>query len=271
MGRPAEADETGEAARSGEADRSGASETPPAEADAGHGAGGLGLVERVLAGAPSKRILDLGCGAGRHARWLAERGYSVVGIDASDAAIERAKAAPVPEGVEFYLGDMGAVEGAVRGHFGGAICLGNTLPYLLTPESLSRMLVGLRRRSLAGAPFVFEVLNYDRIFAGAERALPLEVVPSPEGELIVLELLKVQEPGEEGIVIHSRATLRHQPGASTPIEVVGSTQSQLRGWRRGELEAMLDVARWPDRELYGDLAGAPFDAAESLELVVVAR
>ncbi len=271
MGRPAEADETGEAARSGEADRSGASETPPAEADAGHGAGGLGLVERVLAGAPSKRILDLGCGAGRHARWLAERGYSVVGIDASDAAIERAKAAPVPEGVEFYLGDMGAVEGAVRGHFGGAICLGNTLPYLLTPESLSRMLVGLRRRSLPGAPFVFEVLNYDRIFAGAERALPLEIVPSPEGELIVLELLRVQEPREEDIVIHTWTTLRHRLGASPAVEVVGSHQGQLRGWRRAELEAMLDVARWPERELFGDLAGGPFDPEHSLQLVVVAR
>ncbi len=233
--------------------------------------GGLGLVEPVLAGAPSKRVLDLGCGDGRHARLLAQAGYQVVGIDASDAAIERAKAAPVPEGVEFHLGDMGAVEGAVRGHFGGAICLGNTLPHLLTPESLSRMLVGLRRRLLPGAPFVFQVLNYDRILAGPERALPLEFSPSPEGELIVLELLQPMRQGEEGIVLHARTTLRHQPAASPAVEVVGSIQTQLRGWRRGELEAMLDVARWPDRELCGDLAGAPFDAAESLELVVVAR
>ncbi len=262
MGRPAESDETGQSVWS---------EMPPGAAGAGHGAGGLSLVERVLAGAPSKRVLDLGCGAGRHARWLAERGYSVVGIDASDAAIAQAKAEPVPEGVEFYLGDMGAVEGAVRGHFGGAICLGNTLPYLLTPESLSRMLVGLRRRLLPGAPFVFEVLNYDRIFAGAERALPLEIHPSPEGELIVVELLRVQEPGEESIVIHTRTTLRHRPGASPAVEVVGSHQGQLRGWRRGELEAMLDVARWPERELFGDLAGAPFDPEGSLRLVGVAR
>jgi SAM-dependent methyltransferase len=34
------------------------------------------------------RILDLACGAGRHVRWLAERGWQVTGVDRDAAALE---------------------------------------------------------------------------------------------------------------------------------------------------------------------------------------
>lgn len=38
------------------------------------------------------RILDIGCGNGQHSLWLADIGYSVVGIDFSENAISLAKA-----------------------------------------------------------------------------------------------------------------------------------------------------------------------------------
>ncbi|MEE8137915.1 MAG: class I SAM-dependent methyltransferase [Thermoanaerobaculia bacterium] len=224
------------------------------------------LIGRVLAEAPSKRVLDLGCGTGQHARFLADQGYEVVAIDASEAALERAQNEPVPAGVQFLLGDMGAVERSVRGHLGAALCLGNTLPHLLSPESLSRMLVGLKRRLLPGAPFLFQVLNYDRIFAGAERALPLELLPSPRGELIVVRLV---QPREDGMVLHTTSALRYRPTADPVMEVVDTHATQLRGWKRAELETMLEVARLSTREVYGDMAAAPYDPLESLELVMV--
>lgn len=37
------------------------------------------------------RVLDIGCGAGRHALWLQNRGFSVTAIDVSPTAIEVAK------------------------------------------------------------------------------------------------------------------------------------------------------------------------------------
>jgi len=36
----------------------------------------------------SGKVLDLGCGAGRHALYLQERGFSVLGVDSSDLAVE---------------------------------------------------------------------------------------------------------------------------------------------------------------------------------------
>lgn len=225
------------------------------------------LLERVLSAAPSKRVLDLGCGGGEHARFLAGRGFEVIGIDASEAALDAAQQQPIPDGVQFILTDLGAVERSVRGHFGAALCLGNTLPHLLSPESVSRMLVGLKRRLLPGAPLVLQLLNYEPVLAGGQRALPVRFIDGPGGELILVRLV---EGRADGIVLHTTSALRHRPGEEPPLEVVATHQSQLRGWRRSEIETMLEIARLPAREIHGDMGTAPFDPRRSPELVVVA-
>jgi SAM-dependent methyltransferase len=46
----------------------------------------------VAAELPPGRALDLGCGEGADALWLAERGWQVVGVDVSDTALARAAA-----------------------------------------------------------------------------------------------------------------------------------------------------------------------------------
>jgi tellurite methyltransferase len=58
------------------------------------------LVIKFAANRAPGRALDVACGAGRHALWLAEHGWEVTGVDASGAAIEilrqRAKDRGVP-------------------------------------------------------------------------------------------------------------------------------------------------------------------------------
>jgi tellurite methyltransferase len=46
------------------------------------------LVAQAIEKLPPGRALDLACGAGRHALFLAERGWSVTAVDASRVAIE---------------------------------------------------------------------------------------------------------------------------------------------------------------------------------------
>lgn len=45
------------------------------------------------------RALDLACGAGRNAVWLAERGWTVVGVDFADAALANGRALAAERGV----------------------------------------------------------------------------------------------------------------------------------------------------------------------------
>jgi trans-aconitate methyltransferase len=57
---------------------------------------------RLLAG--RRTIVDMGCGTGRHTAFLAEAGFSVVGVDVSRDMLEVARAR-APE-VQFELGDV---------------------------------------------------------------------------------------------------------------------------------------------------------------------
>ena len=59
------------------------------------------FVEQTLgAREPAGRALDLACGEGRNAIWLAKHGWSVTAVDYSDVAIERARKLAATEGVE---------------------------------------------------------------------------------------------------------------------------------------------------------------------------
>lgn len=64
----------------------------------------------IVSTLPAGRALDVGCGEGGDARWLAEHGWSVTGVDVSETAIERARAAAREAGltddrVSFQVGD----------------------------------------------------------------------------------------------------------------------------------------------------------------------
>lgn len=56
---------------------------------------------------PVGRALDVACGEGRNAIWLAERGFAVTGLDFSAVAIDRARRLAHDRGVdvEFVVGD----------------------------------------------------------------------------------------------------------------------------------------------------------------------
>lgn len=50
----------------------------------------VSCIEQLLL-APGDRVLDVPCGLGRHARWLAARGLAVVGLDRDEIRVSRAK------------------------------------------------------------------------------------------------------------------------------------------------------------------------------------
>lgn len=52
---------------------------------------------------PPGRALDLACGEGRHAIWLAERGWQVTGVDFADVALARAARLAAARAVEVDL------------------------------------------------------------------------------------------------------------------------------------------------------------------------
>ncbi len=225
------------------------------------------FLARVLPPPPS-RLLDLGCGTGEHTRFLAEQGYEVVGVDSSETMLENAReGGPFPR-VAFVDGDIVQVGSLVEGMFDGAICLGNTLPHVRERAALDAFLASLRARLREGAPFLLQILNYEKVFATRQRVLPVNIREDPEGEIVFLRLMT---PREDGTVVFTPSTLRYRPSADPPLEVVATRNVELRGWRHAQLEEAFEAAGFRDRTLYGTVGPAPYAPLESPDLVIVAR
>jgi len=69
--------------------------------------GEIDFIEKEIKKDKSKKIIDIGCGTGRHSIELAKRGYNVTGIDLSECMLERAieKAKEAKVKVEFIKAD----------------------------------------------------------------------------------------------------------------------------------------------------------------------
>ncbi len=226
------------------------------------------LLERALGNGPSRRVLDLGCGPGEHARYLASRGFEVVGVDASPSMIQRARVAGASSSVHFVLGDLTELDRLAAGPFGGAICLGNTLPSLRTRDALGRMLHGLRTLLLPGATVALQLLNYEKIFSTGQRHLPLTLRPSEDGTLVFVRLMDLRPGGD---VIFAPVVLRYRPDANPPVLLEASERVEVHGWTRPELEDLLEQAGFHEREYYGSVTFDRYSSADSPDLVVLAR
>jgi glycine/sarcosine N-methyltransferase len=226
------------------------------------------FLAHVLSSAPVPRVLDLGCGTGEHGRLLASRGFGVVGIDASAAMLARARERTPGDNPTYVSGDITDIDSLVEGEFGGAICLGNTLPHVATRTDIDRLVRALRARLLPGAPALFQLLNYDRIFATGQRTLPTNVIPDEAGALVLVRLMDLRPDGH---VIFTPATCRYRPEGDPPLEILSTRSVWLRGWRQPELEAIVREGGFDRVDVYGTMEGAPFDPRESGDLVLVAR
>ncbi len=226
--------------------------------------------ETVFATAPAGRVLDLGCGPGEHARLFASHGFEVVGVDRSPAQLTHARRGGEANRVRFVEGDITDVAALVDGSFGAAVSVGNTLPSLGDEAALGRLFAGLRQRLLPHAPVVIQLLNYDRVERTQQRALPVNVVPDPDGdgELVFLRLM---EPRPDGHVVFTPTVLRYRSGGDPPLELVATRHAVMRGWRLAELEPLLKAAGFTDVQAYGGMDRALFDAWTSPDLIVVAR
>ncbi len=118
------------------------------------------FIEREIGADRSVRILDIGCGTGRHAIELTRRGYAVVGVDLSESQLARAreKAAEAGAAIDFRRHDARDLPFAAE--FGLAIMLcEGAFPLMETDEMNFRILQGAARALKPGGKLIFTTLN----------------------------------------------------------------------------------------------------------------
>ncbi|HWS45795.1 MAG TPA: class I SAM-dependent methyltransferase [Acidimicrobiia bacterium] len=114
------------------------------------------FVARDLAGLPPGRALDLACGEGRNAIWLAERGWQVTAVDFSSVAIDRGRELAEHRGVtvDFVVADLLSWVPEPE-HYDLVV-----LAYLQLPDDERRAVFGRAARAVAAGGTLY-VLAHD--------------------------------------------------------------------------------------------------------------
>ncbi|HOX22090.1 MAG TPA: class I SAM-dependent methyltransferase [Elusimicrobiales bacterium] len=123
-------------------------------------AGECDFIERELGHDKALKILDIGCGTGRHSIELAKRGYNVTGVDLSESMLARAseKASLAKVKVPFLRHDARNLP--FSGEFDAALmlCEGG-FPLMETDEMNYEILKSAARALRGGGKFIFTTLN----------------------------------------------------------------------------------------------------------------
>jgi len=126
-----------------------------------HGTSGeCDFIETEIDHNKQTRILDIGCGTGRHAIELAKRGYSVTGIDLSEAQLKRAREKAEEANVRIDFQRQDARDLPFQDEFDLAImlCEGG-FSLMETDEMNFQILENATRALKPGAKFIFTTLN----------------------------------------------------------------------------------------------------------------
>lgn len=141
------------------------------------------LVAASLSVSPGAKLLDVGCGYGRHAMELAARGYHVVGLDLSTPLLVRGGEEAHRRGltINFIRGDMREID--FDGQFDGAYCLFSTFGYF-DDETNKKTAGNIARALRPNGRCVFEILNRDYVIAD----LPTRVWWEGDGCVVLEEV-----------------------------------------------------------------------------------
>jgi len=118
------------------------------------------FIEKELNSDKTLKILDVGCGTGRHAIELSKRGYNVTGIDLSESQLARAKEKAMDHGLKIDFQQQDARQLPFSGEYDVAImlCEGG-FPLMETDEMNYEILMSVTKSLKEHGKFIFTTLN----------------------------------------------------------------------------------------------------------------
>jgi glycine/sarcosine N-methyltransferase len=215
------------------------------------------------------RVLDAATGTGMHVLELRRRGYLADGSDLSHGMVERARFNAVQAGLEarFEVAGFGQLAEAFKDAvpYDALLCLGNSLPHLLTIDQIEAGLADFAACLRPGGLLIIQNRNFDAVLENKERWMEPQSYNEGEKEWIFLRFYDY-EPS--GLINFNIVTLQRQAG-NTWSQAVSSTR--LYALQSSEMLAALGNAGFSEVNLYGGMNGSPYDSKTSGNLVITAR
>ncbi|APR83244.1 Methyltransferase [Minicystis rosea] len=213
------------------------------------------FLERTLALTPGARIVDLGCGHGRHANELARRGHQVLGVDLVMGFLERAREEARREGlsVEYALGDVRGL--GVMESFDHAIALFDAFGFL-DDEGNAAWLRAAAQALVPGGSLLLDLRNRDWI---VRNILPVTVLDKGDDLMIDRHAFDTTT----GRLADRRTYVRNGRARTVTFSI--------RLYALTEITALLRDAGLTVERTWGGWDGAPISMAKNRMLVLARK
>ena len=127
---------------------------------------------------PVKIVLDLGCGTGGHAIILAQRGYSLTGIDRSDVMLAEARKKMARQKFDLHLGDVRTIR--LDRQFDSVISMFAVMSYMTTNDDLAAVFATVSKHLVPGGLFIFDSWFGPGVFSDLPTPRIKEIVTGEE-------------------------------------------------------------------------------------------
>jgi SAM-dependent methyltransferase len=217
------------------------------------------------------RVLDAACGTGMHAIALAKRGFVTAGADLSSEMVARGKVNAANAGVQvnFETAGFGELASAFQTNslfpFDAVLCLGNSLPHLLSPTQLFAALKDFAACLRPGGMLIIQSRNFDAVLQAKERWMEPQSYRSDQREWVFLRLYDYDP---DGLISFHIITLFREENAGWQQRI---HSTRLAPQKAADVQAALSSTGFQSIRIFGSLAGTTFDPHTSGNLVLVAE
>ncbi|QSA96837.1 class I SAM-dependent methyltransferase [Methylococcus sp. EFPC2] len=176
-----------------------------------------GLIQQHLPNA--KRILELGCGTGGHARELAKLGYRITGLDRSPSMIQRARKrasdTPLLADIDFVIGDLRDFRTDTQ--FDVVLALFHVISYQTSNDDLLAAMTTAAEHLHPGGVFIFDCWYGPGVLTDP----PVTRVRRLEGDGVTVTRIAepVVYPNDNRVDVHYEVLVEGERGLSRITEI----------------------------------------------------
>lgn len=216
-----------------------------------------------------KKLLDVGCGTGRHGFHFITLGIeTVVGADPSTKVIELANARVAASGadIRFIEASFMNISKRLSERFDMVCTLGNSISHLLTYDDLEQTFKNLKNLLSENGVVLVQILNWDLRLADQKRFFPPTGLKTPHGDKLFFRFFDF---GDELVTMN--LVIFQQDANSAGTWSSRTISTTLRPWRSEIIQMALNDAGLVTAAVYGGTDLSPFRGQQSHDYIFIAR